>query len=60
MYKIKQAISKFLHPIWKLILAGPPFIHGWFALKIDEFLSKEYSEKLRIGWIIVEFTNPIQ
>jgi hypothetical protein len=43
--------SSLLHPVWKLILAGPPFIYGWFAFIRDEFISPEIAEQLRLGGV---------
>lgn len=31
--------NKILHPIWKLLLAGSPFIYGWYAFVRDEFFN---------------------
>ena len=31
--------KKILHPIWKLFVAGPPFIYGWYAFVRNEFFN---------------------
>ena len=31
--------KKILHPIWKLVVAGPPFIYGWYAFVQNEFFN---------------------
>lgn len=41
--------NKILHPIWKLFVAGPPFIYGWFAFVRNEFFNDKGLFKI-IPW----------
>ncbi|HKZ82738.1 MAG TPA: hypothetical protein VJ793_03665 [Anaerolineae bacterium] len=40
-----------LYPLWKWVLAGPPFIYGWFAFIRDDLLPADVASKLRLGGV---------